>query len=44
MVEAAGIEYFGWSVKTIRYGAAVPKSCLKYLKLVGGLYHAFFGF
>jgi hypothetical protein len=29
MVEAAGIEHFAKSIKTIRYRVVVPKSCLK---------------
>jgi hypothetical protein len=29
-VEAAGIEHFADTIKSIRYKAAVPKSCLKF--------------
>ena len=37
MVEAAGIEHFVKSNKTIGYKATVPKSCLRNLTADGGL-------
>ena len=42
MVEAAGIEHFAKSIKSIGYQATVPRSCLKNLKLVGELNHVYF--
>ena len=36
---AVGIEHFSKSIKTIRYRAVVPKSCLKNLKPVDGSCH-----